>query len=524
MNGSILTYEQIDRTEWEELVKASATGTWFQTPKAYDFFASMPDLFAPFVIGYKPTSGSSLKGREGETARCQSISSFAKVWGVHTADSSQYNLLKENAQKNRRNLTEAESVLWDLLKGNNIGMHFRRQHIILDYIVDFVCIEKGLVIELDGGYHNSKEQKHYDENRTAHLNHLGYTELRFTNEELLHNPDEVIDKILSTASSLPSIREGVGRKSSPPCREGLGEGILRAICVGYVTVEKNPVKQFFTRRAIIIGGPCIADDATDEEVEALLCALKNSLLLGKAGVGSRPIYIETRNFNDYSRWKGAFEKAGFAYQPHLNFHVDCTDKEKMWERLSDNRKRQLRKQLNPSPFLQGKDVSESDVREWYGILTQLYRTKVKTPLFPLSFFMEAYRQNIGKFLLVKHEGKVIGGSFCVELKKIPITNHQLPINTYGAVYEWFECGKNAEYKEQYPSVAATYMGMEYAALHGFARYDMMGAGVPNKPYGVRDFKTEFGGELVEQGRFLCIMRPILYKIGLIGVKVLKRGR
>ena len=143
--------------------------------------------------------------------------SFAKTWGAHTADSTQYGLLKENAKANRKNPTEAESVMWDMLKGNNLGYHFRRQHIILDYIVDFVCLEKGLVIELDGGYHNDPQQKAYDGYRTAHLQRLGYTELRFKNEELLCNPDAVIKKIKETLESLPSI-------NSLPFREGQGVG------------------------------------------------------------------------------------------------------------------------------------------------------------------------------------------------------------------------------------------------------------------------------------------------------------
>ena len=143
--------------------------------------------------------------------------SFAKTWGAHTADSTQYGLLKENAKANRKNPTEAESVMWDMLKGNNLGYHFRRQHIILDYIVDFVCLEKGLVIELDGGYHNDPQQKAYDGYRTAHLQRLGYTELRFKNEELLCTPDAVIKKIKETLESLPSI-------NSLPFREGQGVG------------------------------------------------------------------------------------------------------------------------------------------------------------------------------------------------------------------------------------------------------------------------------------------------------------
>lgn len=284
---------------------------------------------------------------------------------------------------------------------------------------------------------------------------------------------------------------------------------LRGVCVGYVTVEKSGVKQFFTRRAIIIGGPAFADDCSDDEAYALMQAVRLQFKISsfKFQIFDAPIYIETRNFNDYSRWKDAFEKAGFDYKPHLNFHVDCTDKEKLWERLSENRKRQIRKAQAAIECLANERVNEEEIRAWYEILKQLYRTKVKTPLWPVEFFIEAYRQGIGKFLFIKHKGKIIGGSMVVADER--------------TVYEWFECGMNNEYKEQYPSVMATYAGMEFAHEQGCHRYDMMGAGEPGVPYGVRDFKSEFGGEMVEQGRFLCVCKPLLYKIGTMGVKILK---
>ena len=158
-------------------------------------------------IANQPTPNPFLK--EGEHT------SFAKTWGAYTADSTQYGLLKENAKANRKNPTEAESVMWDMLKGNNLGYHFRRQHIILDYIVDFICLEKGLVIELDGGYHNDPVQMEYDEHRTAHLQRLGYTELRFKNEELLCNPDSVIRKITETLEQLPSPQGKGGDRLTP---------------------------------------------------------------------------------------------------------------------------------------------------------------------------------------------------------------------------------------------------------------------------------------------------------------------
>jgi len=391
-------------------------------------------------------------------------------------------------------------------------------------------------------------------------------------------------------------------------KSAISHQTLRAVCVGYVTKERSGLKQFFTRRAIILGGPVLSDDCSDAEVTTLLEAVKTktrhpqsldsdlpettpqssymhasrqsedlSRVAGEQPDASQkhaaltkntqnrlrnlsPIYIETRNFNDYGKWREAFEVAGFSYSKHLNFHVDCRDEKAMWERLSENRRRQLRRSDAEIIIIDGKtktrhlqsldsdlpettpqsacmqasrqsddlsrvageqqDASQKhasltkntknieDILEWYGILERLYRTKVKTPLWPVEFFLGAYRQGIGKFLLVKYGEKVIGGSMIVTDGK--------------CVYEWFECGMNAEYKEQYPSVMATWAGIQWAKEHGCARYDMMGAGEPGVPYGVRDFKSEFGGTMVEHGRFVCVCKPWLYKIGQFGVKVLKR--
>ena len=277
---------------------------------------------------------------------------------------------------------------------------------------------------------------------------------------------------------------------------------LRGVCVGYVTREKKAFRQFFTRRAIILGGPCLADDATSEEVEALMNAVKDTLYHTPYTI--HPIYIETRNFNDFSPWRLAFEKAGFAYKKHLNFHVTTEGFE---ERLSDNRKRQVRKAKEL--VICELATSEADITEWYKVLAKLYKTKVKTPLFPVEFFLEAYRQKMAKFLFVKQAGRVIGGSMVAKDDK--------------CIYEWFECGLNTEFKDQYPSVMATYSGIQYAQQQGCSRYDMMGAGEPGVPYGVRNFKAEFGGQLVEHGRFLCVCKPGLYRLGALCVRILKWG-
>lgn len=79
------------------------------------------------------------------------------------------------------------------------GLKFRRQHPIDRFIADFYCHEKQLVIELDGSIHNKKEQEHFDKGRTETLNEFGIRVLRFKNEEIMNNVEEVVSRIISTA-------------------------------------------------------------------------------------------------------------------------------------------------------------------------------------------------------------------------------------------------------------------------------------------------------------------------------------
>ena len=104
-------------------------------------------------------------------------------------------MLREYARKNRRNATLAELYLWEHLRGNALGVDFLRQHIIGDYIVDFVSRHGGLVIEVDGGYHSEPQQQEDDAVREYNLQRMGYHVMRFSNEEVLYDIDNVIEQI-----------------------------------------------------------------------------------------------------------------------------------------------------------------------------------------------------------------------------------------------------------------------------------------------------------------------------------------
>ncbi len=112
-----------------------------------------------------------------------------------TADPAWYHLLKELAKKNRQHPTETESVMWEYLKGSSLGQPFRQQHIIGDYIVDFFCVSAKLIVEIDGGYHFTGQQPKLDEARAKWLEGRGYRIIRFTNQEVLCDIDNVINQI-----------------------------------------------------------------------------------------------------------------------------------------------------------------------------------------------------------------------------------------------------------------------------------------------------------------------------------------
>jgi very-short-patch-repair endonuclease len=101
---------------------------------------------------------------------------------------------KHNAIQLRKKSTPAERKLWSRIRNDQLGVNFRRQHAVGNYIPDFVCIEKKLIIELDGSQH--LEQEEYDQERTEYLNSLGYKVIRFWNNEVTNNIDGVILAIL----------------------------------------------------------------------------------------------------------------------------------------------------------------------------------------------------------------------------------------------------------------------------------------------------------------------------------------
>ncbi len=159
----------LDHLEWTESLKESQR-YWIGKSEGCSLRFKLQGHLSP-----------SLSKGEGEEA------------GYHTTDSQMWNLLQDKALAMRKNPTPAENALWQYLRNNNTGSHFRRQQIIDRFIVDFVCLSKKLVVEADGDIHDYQQEE--DNARTERLNELGYTVVRFRNEEILSDIDTVISEI-----------------------------------------------------------------------------------------------------------------------------------------------------------------------------------------------------------------------------------------------------------------------------------------------------------------------------------------
>ncbi len=279
------------------------------------------------------------------------------------------------------------------------------------------------------------------------------------------------------------------------------DGVLKGVVVGYVDANGNSLMRYMSRRAIVPGGALLANDIAEESVTDLFAGVAREM-------SSCAIYVEFRNYNDYSSYRNAIASSGFAYEDHLNFQINTKDGDLLMKRMRKTKRLYDIRNSEKQGTIIDENPTLDDVRSWYKILKDLYKTKVKTPLFERSFFEGAYGCDGVHYFVVKNEGNVIGGAMCV--------------GDGEKIYEWFESGDDERYNSLHPSVMGTYAGIRYALRNQYELFDMMGAGREGDGYGVRAFKAKFGGELKEQGRFRFICNNVLYKIGELGVKIMKR--
>jgi len=278
---------------------------------------------------------------------------------------------------------------------------------------------------------------------------------------------------------------------------------LLALCVVTFQKEKG-IKGYFSRRAIIYGGPLIAKGEDGKRALGTLLYELNKELKRKV------IYVETRNFNNYSEYKDVFLENGWNYEPYLNFQISLYGKtlEDLLSAMKYNRRRQIQLSLKEGAYAKEAE-NTNEVIALYNILYALYEDRVKLPMPDLEFFIKLFNSSIGKVFIVKHKENIIGGSFCFYYPE-------------HSIYTMYYCSLRNYHPKIFPTHLAILETIKFGLQNNLQKVDLMGAGKPSEEYGVRKYKSEFGGIQVEYGRFIKIYNPFLFKFGKLGLNVLKK--
>lgn len=275
-----------------------------------------------------------------------------------------------------------------------------------------------------------------------------------------------------------------------------------ALCVIIVQKGKG-IKEFFSRRAIVYGGPVLSDDCSEEALQILLTTLKRDL-------HKKAIYIEIRNYANYRVFHSVYERKNWNYIPYLNIKVDLNNQtlDSLLLSFKYNRRREIKLTLKAGLTYKMADTLDQ-FRQAYIILSNLYKQQVGLPIPSFEFFTELWRAKLLKVFVVMDKNKVVGGSFCTVLK-------------CRAIYTYYYCGLRNYKPKTYPTHLAVLAAMDYGINNQLKYLDFMGCGTPDKDYGVRKYKKEFGGQIVEEGRFLKVTNHFLYWLGAKAVQFLKK--
>jgi lipid II:glycine glycyltransferase (peptidoglycan interpeptide bridge formation enzyme) len=283
------------------------------------------------------------------------------------------------------------------------------------------------------------------------------------------------------------------------------QGVIRILVLVIIIKDYKGIAGRLTSRALINGGPLM--DSHVKHQENLLADFLDVLI---QEVRKETLYIQIRNHHDYSVFDPVFRSKSFIKEDHLNLIVYTQDSNETHHGISKSKIRQAKKGRSLGvEIVVASD--EKEVKEFYDLLYQLYATRVKKPLPPYSFFLYFYKASLqgklGKIMLTKYQGRVVGGMIC-------------PITPGKSINEWYICGLDREYPKIYPSIILTLGVIDYAIENHIPAFDFMGIGSPDVPYGVRDFKTRFGGKTVNYGRYLRINNKYIYTVAKTGFIIL----
>ncbi|MGE5343011.1 MAG: lipid II:glycine glycyltransferase FemX [Candidatus Omnitrophota bacterium] len=258
-----------------------------------------------------------------------------------------------------------------------------------------------------------------------------------------------------------------------------------------------------TSRSIIMGGPLIRDN--DREVLEMILREYDQSVKHKA------VYTQFRNLREQERsWKACFEQQGFTFEDHLNIRVRIDrSEETLWQEIHSKRRNEIRRALKEGTSVRELDT-ENDIRNAYAILTEVYRN-ARLPLPHISFFLSAFQ-------ILRAEGCI---RFFAAVNREKIIGILVALCYKTEIHDWY-AGSFKRAQPQYPNDLLPWEVFLWGKRNGYTVFDFGGAGKPGESYGVREYKKQFGGNLVNYGRYLKIHNPLLMRWGKGGFRLWRK--
>lgn len=307
----------------------------------------------------------------------------------------------------------------------------------------------------------------------------------------------------ATVFHLPGMYEAYLRTSNwePVLLLALNEdGRMKGMLLAVIQKEPGFLKSRLTSRAVIFGGP-VADDLLTVEI-----LLKEYMKV----IRGRAIYSQVRNFTlPGEELKRTYRKAGFAFREHLNIRVDLSLTEaEFWKGIKQNRKAGINK-ARKQGFTFRVTADDSVIGPFHKLLGSTYgRTGLPYP--DISFFRALSDHLPGelKWFILEKDSKpgIILAAFVSK-------------NTLWIFYPGID--QSQSFLRLRPVDLFYWEVMRWGMANGVTLLDWMGAGSPDREYGVRYFKQQYGGELIRSGRFQAVHKPLLMLAGQAGVSMLK---
>ncbi|MEW6443895.1 MAG: GNAT family N-acetyltransferase [bacterium] len=272
-----------------------------------------------------------------------------------------------------------------------------------------------------------------------------------------------------------------------------------------VRISVGKAMGIFARRAVAYGGALWnASAAGRNALAALLRAYKRD-------PRKSALFTEVRNLSDASAGGPIFTGLGFTYTPHLNYLIDLDrPPEAVLGSIGRRTRKKIRHALRSGDVVVREIASREELAPWYAVLQTTYH-RARVPLPDISLFEAAYDLlhplGMAKFLVAQTNGSYAAVS--VELLHKDV------------IYGWYG-GTDRRFSRYSPNEVLTWHILQWGATHGYKVYDFGGAGDPDEPYGVRDFKAKFGGELVSFGRYTLVHSSVLLPISKVGYEIYRR--